>query len=129
VNEQKTDWRGLAEVASDTIGYECRHTGLPDESVPGGCPECWELGGKIADEVLAAGYRKRRTITTAAELDALRFQAVVLDTYGTPYVCERHATDGTRNEWRPAGMNHLDESEDILYHGDVTVVYEGEPLP
>lgn len=66
-----------------------------------------------------------RTITTAAELDALRFQSVVLDAYDTPYVCERHATDGTRNEWRPSGMDHLDESEAILYHGPVTVLYEG----
>jgi len=81
------------------------------------------------DAVLAAGYRRPRTVTTAAEMDALRFFAVVLDAYGTPYVCERHATDGSRNEWRPAGMNHLDQSEDILFHGDATVVYEGEPEP
>lgn len=81
------------------------------------------------DAILAAGYRKPRTITTAEELDALRFQAVVLDAYGTPYVCERHRTDGTRNEWKPAGMGHLDESDTILYHGPVVVVHEGEPQP
>lgn len=73
--------------------------------------------------------RKPQQVTTAEEMDKLRFQAVVLDAYGTPYVCERHATDGTRNEWRPAGMNHLDQSEDILYHGPATVVHAGEPDP
>lgn len=91
------------------------------------CP-C-EQDFEVTDAILAAGYRKPRTISTAAELDALRFQAVVLDAYGTPYVCERHATNLTRNEWRPAGMDHLEESENILYHGDATVVYEGEPRP
>lgn len=65
-----------------------------------------------------------RTITTAEEMDRLRFQSVVLDAYETPYVCERHATDGTRNEWKPSGMNHLEESESLLYHGPVTVVHE-----
>jgi len=84
---------------------------------------------ETADAILAAGYRKARIITKANELDALRFQAVVLDAYGTPYVCERHRTDGTRNEWRAAGMNTLDYSEDIAYHGPITVVHEGEPRP
>ena len=79
-----------------------------------------------ADAILAAGYSKPRAITTAEDLDKLGFQSVVLDAYGTPYVCERHATDGTRNEWKPSGMNHLDESEEILYHGPATVVHEGE---
>lgn len=57
-----SDWRELAEIASDHIGYECRHTGTPDDSVPGLCSECWELGGKVADAILAAGYRKPLTI-------------------------------------------------------------------
>ena len=56
--EAKTAWRELAEVAADTIGYECRHVGVPDESVPGLCLECWELGGKVADEIIAAGFVK-----------------------------------------------------------------------
>ena len=87
-----------------------------------------EIGaiGAMKQMLTEFGYRKPRTITTAAELDALRFQAVVLDAYGTPYVCERHRTDGTRNEWKPSGMNHLDDSEAILYHGPATVVHEGE---
>jgi hypothetical protein len=82
-----------------------------------------------SDAILAAGYRRPRTITTVEELDALRFQAVVLDAYGTPYVCERHRTDGTRNEWKPSGMDHLEDSETILYHGPAVVIHEGEPRP
>lgn len=65
-----------------------------------------------------------RTITTAGELDVLPFQSVVLDAYDTPYVCESHRLDGTRNQWRAAGMNHMDESESIIYHGAATVVWE-----
>lgn len=71
------------------------------------------------------GYSRPRTISTVEELDKLRFQAVVIDSYGTPYVCERHATNGTCNEWRPAGMNHLELSDDIRQHGPFTVAYEG----
>jgi len=79
---------------------------------------------KTADAILAAGYRKPRTVTTAEELDALAFESVVIDAYGTPYVCERHATDGTRNEWKPSGMYHLAQSEEIIYHGPATVAHE-----
>jgi hypothetical protein len=57
-------------------------------------------------------------------MDVLGFHSVVLDAYGTPYVCERHRLDGTRNEWRPGGMNHLEDSEGILYHGPVTVLHD-----
>lgn len=38
----------------------------------------------IADGLLAAGYRKPRTITTAEEVDALPVGSVVLDTDGFP---------------------------------------------
>lgn len=79
-------------------------------------------GTKALEEL---GYTKPRIIMTAADLDALKFESVVLDAYGTPYVCERHRTDGTRNEWKPSGMSHLDESETLLYHGPVTVIHGG----
>lgn len=39
-----------------------------------------------ADLILAAGYRKPRTITTVAELDALPAGSVILDPEGTPWV-------------------------------------------
>lgn len=37
---------------------------------------------KTADAILAAGYTKPRTITTAEELDALPFGSVILDPIG-----------------------------------------------
>lgn len=38
----------------------------------------------IAADLIAAGYRKPRTLTTAAELDSLRSGSVVLTTQRTP---------------------------------------------
>lgn len=52
----------LAELASDQIGYECRHLGSPDYSVPGGCRDCWDQGVKVADALIAAGWTKPRVI-------------------------------------------------------------------
>lgn len=69
---------------------------------------------------------KPRTITTAEELDALGFQAVILDGCNTPYICERYATDRTRAEWQASGTSHLVESEDVLEFGPATVLYEPE---
>lgn len=110
---------------------------IPDEAIAAGLAAWgqWPVGVSPKRQMInileaaAPHLNKPHTIITAEELDALRFQAVILDAYGTPYVCERHRTDGTRNEWRPAGMNHLDESDTILYHGPATVVHEGEPTP
>lgn len=79
----------------------------------------------VADAILAAGYSKPRVIETIEELDTLCFQAVVIDSYGTPYVCERHATNGTRNEWQQAGTSYLAESDEISLNGPFTVAYQG----
>jgi len=68
----------LAVVASDEIGYECSHQGQPDYSVPGGCPDCWHLGQQVADAILAAGYSKPRTITTAEEIRELPALSIVV---------------------------------------------------
>lgn len=67
-----------------------------------------------------------RIITTLEELDALTFESVVADAYGTPYVCEKHRLDNTGNEWVMAGTNYLQASQFILEHGDVTVHYTPE---
>jgi hypothetical protein len=85
-----------------------------------------EVLDRTADAILAAGYRKPRTIDAATELDALPFESVITDAYGTPHVCERHRTDGTHNEWRMSGHNHLIDSEDVLMHGPATVVHAPE---
>lgn len=39
----------------------------------------------VAELILAAGYRKPRQVTTAAELDALHVGSVVLDQSGTAW--------------------------------------------
>lgn len=66
-----------------------------------------------------------RIIETAADLDALPFESVITDTYGTPYVCERHRTDGTHNEWRMSGHDHHRfDSGEVLMHAPITVRYE-----
>lgn len=80
-----------------------------------------------ADAIIAAGYRKTRTVSTVAELDTLPFESVITDSYGTPYVCERHRLDGTGNEWCASGTSYLQESQYVLEHGDVTVHYTPEP--
>jgi len=46
----------------------------------------------MADELLAAGYRKPRTITTVEELDALPFETVIRD--ADRHVLERWGTTG-----------------------------------
>lgn len=52
------------------------------------------LGGlEVADAILAAGYRKPRTITTVKELDALELRSVVRDRDGEPF-------ELTDNGWR-----------------------------
>ena len=42
-------------------------------------PEYQDYAYKLADAILAAGYRKPRIITTAEELDGLEVGAVILD--------------------------------------------------
>jgi hypothetical protein len=65
---------------------------VADNHVTGDPHAEWEVLGKnpkyvgyvyeIADAILAAGYRKPRTITTVEELDALPVGSVILDPAG-----------------------------------------------
>lgn len=90
--------------------------------------KCHATYSDVARAVLEAAesHRKPRTITTAAEMDALNFESVVKDAYDTPYICESHRTDGTRNKWRMTGQVHLCDSDDILFHGPAVVLWEPE---
>ena len=83
----------------------------------------------MANELLAAGYVKQRQVQTVADLDALPYESVVVDSYQTPYICERHRLDGTRNEWRMSGHSYLLDSDDVLICGPITVAYVPEPQP
>lgn len=112
-----------------------QHPWLVKGEFTGACPSCPGLtiegghnspshAGHIADAVLAAGYRRPRTITTTEELDALLFEAVILDSYGTAYVCLKHAP--TENQWDcPALTNENMPSWAIVDHGPFTVLHEG----
>jgi len=102
------------------------------ESFDGGPISCGPNGiyaARTANAILAAGYTKPRQVTTASELNALGFYAVILDAYDTPHVCERWATDKSRAEWAQAGTNALIDSEDVLYHGPATVLYSPVVAP
>ncbi|MDF3309777.1 hypothetical protein P3H15_32685 [Rhodococcus sp. T2V] len=62
--------------------------------------------GPVADAVLAAGYRKPRTVTTAEELDALPFLTVIRDSDGA--VHERLEWDyGPALQWTRDGAQDL----------------------
>ena len=55
-----------------------------------------------ADAILAAGYRKPRTITTVEELDALPVEAVVRSDMGNVYIKD-HDLDNPTDTWWVAG--------------------------
>lgn len=76
-------------------GAEWVHDGHDPEQVPG--PELFEQ--HVADAILAAGYRKPRTITTFDELDELPRGSVVLDRDGLSLHLDYagwNASNGTR---------------------------------
>ena len=80
------------------------------------------LDGHIAETILAAGYRKPRTVATAAELDALRTGSVVLTTKRTPGFPWRKGPAGWRSGLADPAVT---DAELIEHYGPVTVLHEG----
>jgi len=121
----------LAEVVSDEIGYECRHLGTPDESVPGSCPDCWEMGLKVADQVISSGYRKLRAVTTVKSIRNLPALTIVvyddmenggpLQTYVVPDDGTVMFKDGEDFHLLTFGGDYIDAKDMPL---PLTVVYE-----
>jgi len=79
-----------------------------------------------ASIILAAGYSKPRTITTAEELDALGWKATVLDANGCVWV-----NDGdTLDEWASLSERNLQGGPIWRGSADIalpaTVLHEGE---
>jgi hypothetical protein len=99
----------LAEVIGEALGAEA---GIHDTS--------WHEDCAIADNILDAGYRKPRTITTVEELDALPFGSVVLDRSGLSL----HKSEFTG--WR-ASNGAKDISEEMLEQEafPASVLHEG----
>ena len=87
------------------------------------------LDGHIAEAILAAGYRKPRTVTTAAELDALPVESVVMTIGRGQRVGKiKRASDGKMIVWAVIGdniaaMNRL-VAENLL---PATVLHEATP--
>lgn len=70
---------------------------------------------KAADAILAAGYSKPRTITTAEELDAMGWKATVLDANECVWV-----NDGdTLDEW--ASLGERDPQGGPIWRGSADI--------
>jgi hypothetical protein len=81
------------------------------------------LSVEAADKILAAGYRKSRTITTTKELEALPVDSVVKDRPGDIY--ERvENPDSERPWWRAPGIRGYLVTASILF--PATILFEGE---
>lgn len=80
------------------------------------------MGTDLADAMLAAGYRKPRTITTKDELDALPMDTVIRD--DDEYVWERWSLFAKTTNWRCAGAPDL-EGDEVALPADVIWEPEG----
>lgn len=76
----------------------------------------------LADSLIAAGYRKPRTVTTAEALGALPFEAVIRDAEG--HVLERWG-DAEHVQWSTPGCKWFVPADQIAL--PVTVLYEVQP--
>jgi len=76
----------------------------------------------VADAILAAGYRRPRTVTTVEELDALANESLILD--ATSKCREGLTSIEGRNWWRAMGPSKVLESKDIAL--PATVLHEPE---
>jgi hypothetical protein len=75
--------------------------------------------------ILATGYRKPYTVTTAAELDALPIGSVVRSSNGTVYERDHVKTNpGDTTWWIETGSDRDHQSSSISL--SATVIYEGE---
>jgi hypothetical protein len=77
------------------------------------------------DAILAAGYRKPRTITTVEELDALLNKALIRTQHGE--YREAAKLVGGENIWRKMGPAKVLSSSDLAaWHLPATVLHEGD---
>lgn len=76
---------------------------------------------KYADVLIAAGYRKPRTIRTVEELDALDADSVLRTKHGTLY------TKGRDRDVLLSGVGWFTISDAIAEEQSFTVLYEPQP--
>lgn len=80
---------------------------------------------RYRDQAAAMLTAAHPVITSARELDALGFEAVVLDPCGTPATCLRSGPDFC--EWSLGGDDYLIASETLLISGSsCTVLHPGD---
>lgn len=103
------------ELADVFTGHPVGFGGFPKKLMRGHAQE-------IAEAILAAGYRKPRTVTTTEELDAMPAGSIVLDM--DPDALLKTHTGSWRSLLDPDG--HFG-SKDISL--PATVLYEPEPQP
>jgi hypothetical protein len=92
-------------------GYAVSDTDCPYDHAP-----------EIADAILAAGYRKPRTITTTEELDQLPGESVVRDNSGMVYELDYVFNDPTDRWWIETG--HTERRPFSVIDLPATVLYE-----
>jgi hypothetical protein len=80
-----------------------------------GCCD-WIVVDSAAEAILAAGYRKLRTVTTAEELDALPVGSVVLDNIGDAW------TKTDVDFWQC--FQTFNDSSGLALCGPLTVLHE-----
>lgn len=85
--------------------------------------EGWRTSLGAANVILAAGFRKPRTITAREELDALPAQAVIRG----KWLADKWA-DPEGEMWHVAGKGMNWDTEQLIQRGilPATVLYEGE---
>jgi len=97
-----SDIEDLAEICADSFS---------------GADRAYREHYKLAEEIIAAGFHRDRTITAAEELDALPDGSVVVDD-------EMAALQKDNGRWEElSGIGY--SSEDILDIDPVTVLHEG----
>lgn len=101
-------------------------SGLPDNELFGIVYAVTDKQGwavsEVHDAILAAGYRKPRTVNTAENLEALPFEAVIRDAEG--HVLERWG-DSEHVQWSTPGCKWFVPATEIAL--PVTVLYEVQP--
>jgi len=88
-------------------------------------PFDWHEATRIATRLLAAGYRKPRTITTVEELDALPGESVIRDASGIPYELDYTLGNPADKWWVATGM--IERLENRHIELPATVLYAPEP--
>jgi hypothetical protein len=113
-----------------------QHPWLVKGEFTGACPSCPDLtiegghnspshAGHIADALLAAGYRKPRTVTTAEDLDQLDESAILRSRGGDAF--QQGEDFHQRKGWFMNGTVDPLTSMQVAKFGPFSVLFETQP--